>query len=59
MSELLNEQKENLGDEYIYLDIDIKEKTMARIENLSKKTGYSRDELTEMLIEYAIDNFNA
>ena len=38
MSELLNKQKENLEeDEYIYLDIDIKEKTMTRIKNLSKK----------------------
>lgn len=43
-------------DGYRTFSIRIKETLMDRIEDISKKTGRSRNELITLFLEYALDN---
>ena len=43
-------------DGYKTFSIRIKEATVARLEEICRKSGYSRNELIAILIDYAIDN---
>ncbi|MBQ4130954.1 MAG: ribbon-helix-helix protein, CopG family [Clostridia bacterium] len=43
-------------DGYKTFSIRIREETVARLDNLSEKTNRSRNELINILLDYAIDN---
>lgn len=43
-------------DGYKTFSIRIREETVARLDNLSQKTNRSRNELINILLDYAIDN---
>lgn len=43
-------------DGYKTFSIRIKDETVARLDDLSKETNRSRNELINILIDYAIDN---
>ncbi len=43
-------------DGYKTFSIRIKEETVARLDNLSQNTNRSRNELINILLDYAIDN---
>ena len=43
-------------DGYKTFSIRIKEETVARMDEVASKTGYSRNELIGMFLEFALDN---
>jgi len=58
MKEKLIIKKKSLKGEdgYKTFSIRIKEETVSRLDDLSEKTNRSRNELINILIDYAIDN---
>lgn len=58
MKEKLIIQKKKLKGEdgYKTFSIRIKDETVARLERLSAETGRSRNELINILIDYALEN---
>ena len=58
MKEKLIIKKKNVKGEdgYKTFSIRIKEETVSRLDALSEETGRSRNELINILIDYAIDN---
>lgn len=58
MKEKLIIKKKNVKGEdgYKTFSIRIKEETVSRLEALSEETGRSRNELINILLDYAIDN---
>ena len=53
---IINKKGLKGDDGYKTFSIRIKEETVARIEDLSQKTNRSRNELINILIDYAVDN---
>ncbi len=53
---IINKKTLKGEDGYKTFSIRIKDETVARLEGLSKATGRSRNELINILIDYAIDN---
>ena len=55
--ELIINRKDLKGEDgYKVFSIRIKEETVAKLNNLSELTNRSRNELINILLEYAIDN---
>ena len=55
--ELIINKKDLKGEDgYKVFSIRIKEETVAKLNNLSELTNRSRNELINILLEYAIDN---
>lgn len=52
---IIKPRKPKGEDGYKVFSIRIKEETVARIDDISAKTGHSRNELIGTLIEYALD----
>ena len=53
---IINKKSLKGEDGYKTFSIRIKEETVARLDNLSAETNRSRNELINILIDYAIDN---
>jgi len=53
---IINKKTLKGEDGYKTFSIRIKEETVLRLDELSKKTNRSRNELINILIDYAIDN---
>ncbi|MGN1202368.1 MAG: ribbon-helix-helix protein, CopG family [Eubacterium sp.] len=58
-NKLIIERKSQLKGEdgYKTFSLRIKEKTLARIEDLAAETHRSRNEIVNLLIEYSLDNY--
>lgn len=58
MKEKLIIKKKSLKGEdgYKTFSVRIKDETVARLDDLAKETGRSRNELVNLLLDYAIDN---
>ena len=56
-SDLIIKPKRAKGDDgYKTFSIRIKEETVSRLNDISAQTGYSRNELIGVFLEYAIEN---
>ena len=56
-SDLIIKPKRAKGDDgYKTFSIRIKEETVSRFNDISAQTGYSRNELIGVFLEYAIEN---
>ena len=56
-SDLIIKPKRAKGDDgYKTFSIRIKEETVSRLNDISGQTGYSRNELIGVFLEYAIEN---
>lgn len=53
---ILHPKRAKGEDGYKVFSIRIKEETVERINDISSKTGYSRNELIGKFLEYAVDN---
>ena len=53
---IINKKSFKGEDGYKTFSVRIKEETIARLDNLSVETNRSRNELINILIDYAIDN---
>ena len=53
---VINKKSFKGEDGYKTFSIRIKDETVAKLDELSKKTNRSRNELINILIDYAIDN---
>ena len=53
---IINKKSLKGEDGYKVFSIRIKEETVKRLDELSERTNRSRNELINMLIDYAIDN---
>ncbi len=53
---ILHPKRAKGEDGYKVFSIRIKEETVERINDISAKTGYSRNELIGKFLEYAVDN---
>lgn len=53
---IINKKTLKGEDGYKVFSIRIKEETVKRLDELSERTNRSRNELINMLIDYAIDN---
>lgn len=56
-NDLIIKPKRAKGDDgYKIFSIRIKEETVSKLDNISARTGYSRNELIGVFLEYAIEN---
>jgi len=53
---ILHPKRPKGEDGYKVFSIRIKEETVEKINDISSKTGYSRNELIGKFLEYAVDN---
>lgn len=56
-NDLIIKPKRAKGDDgYKIFSIRIKEETVSKLDDISARTGYSRNELIGVFLEYAIEN---
>ena len=55
---IINKKKIKGEDGYKIFSVRIKDETVNKLNELSKETNRSRNELINILLEYAIDNSN-